>query len=252
MRILTTVLVMVFLLVPTGPAQAQSLSDRFKSLFGGDKTAELTQAQAAEGLKEALARGVDRAIGRLGRKDGFLGDQAVRIPVPEQLETLTGLARRLGAGDRVDAFEQSMNRAAEQAVPEAASILGDAVRAMTLDDAISIVRDGETAATDYFRRNAEDRLREAFRPIVEKTTDANGVARALKGLSSQAGGRLGGLASLSGGAISDDELDLDRYVTDRALDGLFYYIAEEEKAIRRDPVGRGSDLLETVFGRSRR
>lgn len=202
----------------------------------------LSQGDAALGIKESLAQGASAAITRLGRPDGFLKDQAVKILLPGNLSKLADTARKLGASKQVDALELAMNRAAEKAVVSAADIFADAVRDMSVKDALAIVRGGDDAGTQYFRRTTEDQLRERFRPIVEDATAETGVAKRYKSLSKKAGG-LGGL--LGGG----ESVDLDAYVTEKAMDGLFHYIAQEEKAIRKNPVGRGSELLQRVFGR---
>lgn len=202
----------------------------------------LSQGDAALGIKESLAQGTRAAISRLGRPDGFLKDRAVRILLPGNLSKLAETARKLGASKQVDALELAMNRAAEKAVASAADIFADAVRDMSVNDALAIVRGGDDAGTQYFRRTTEGQLRERFRPIVESATSETEVAKRYKSLSKKAGG----LDALLGGG---EAVDLDGYVTEKAMDGLFHYIGEEEKAIRKNPVGRGSELLQRVFGR---
>ena len=172
----------------------------------------------------------------------------MKILVPEKLRRIADLARQLGAGKKVDTFELSMNRAAEKAVPAAADILGNAVREMTLQDAIGLVRGGDTSATDFFRRTSEDKLYAAFRPLVEKQTAAVGVTQKYKDFSKKAGGNALAGALLGGGQSSTSSTDLDDYVTREAIDGLFHVIAEQEKQIRRNPAARTSDLLRRVFG----
>lgn len=199
------------------------------------------QAQAAAGVKEALASGVKTAITQLGKKDGFLGDSAVRIGLPGQLGSLAKTARKFGQGKYVDKLEESMNRAAEQAVPAAADILSDAVRAMSVQDAVGIVSGGSDSATKYFRRSSGDKLKAAILPIVKQQTSKTGVANRYKDLSKKGGGLLG---RLGGG----DSVDLDDYVTDKTLDGLFHVIAEQEASIRSNPMATGSSILKSVFG----
>lgn len=206
-------------------------------------TGRVSQGDAAAGMKEALAKGVDQAVRQLGRKDGFLGDEIVRISVPKKLQKLAKTARKLGAEKYVDAFEVSMNRAAEKAVPLAAGVFADAVREMSVEDALGIVRGGDDSATQYFRKVSDERLEAAFLPIVSQTMNETNVAKSYKKLSRKAGG-LGGLL---GG--SDKDADLDHYVTRKAMDGLYYYVAEKEKAIRKNPLAQGSDLLRRVFGK---
>ena len=232
----------------SGTAGSQSLKDTLRdSLLGrSDSRGNVSETEAAGGIKEALAQGVDRAVRQLGKPDGFFRDQAVKILVPEDLRKMADLARRLGAGRRVDAFELSMNRAAEQAVPKAAGILGDAVRQMTLQDAIGLVRGGETSATDFFRRVSEEKLYSAFRPIVEQQTQNVGVTRKYKDMVKKAGGS--GLGAALLGGDNAQSADLDDYVTREAIDGLFHVIAEQERQIRRNPASRTTELLRRVFG----
>lgn len=229
-------------------AQAQSLEDQLKDRLLGDRSgsASLNERDAAGGIREALAQGVDRAVRQLGTQDGFFRDQAVKILVPGKMRKAADTLRKVGAGKQVDAFELSMNRAAEQAVPAAAGILSDAVRQMTLRDAIGLVRGGETSATDFFRRTSEQKLFDAFRPIVAKQTEAAGVTRRYKDLTKKNGGTV---ALLLGGGEGGNagNLDLDDYVTREAIDGLFHVIAEQERRIRQDPAARTSELLRRVF-----
>lgn len=229
-------------------AGAQSIEQQLKDrlLGSSSSTTNLNERDASGGIKEALAQGVDRAVRQLGKPDGFFRDQAVKILVPEKLRRLADLARQLGAGKKVDAFELSMNRAAEKAVPAAANILADSVRQMTLQDAIALVRGGDTSATDFFRRTSEQKLYDAFRPIVAKQTAEVGVTQKYKDFSKKAGGNaLAG--ALLGGQGGTSSADLDDYVTREAIDGLFHVIAEQEKQIRSNPAARTTDLLRRVF-----
>jgi len=239
-------------------------SSQFKELL--NKVKQSAQAPAATssasalptgdiiaGLKEALAKGTTSAINSLGREGGFLDNAKVRIPLPGKLEQVGQLARQLGQGQKVDAFEQSMNRAAEKAVPQVAQIFGDAIRKMTMDDARGILAGGDHAATDFFRRVAGDALTARIHPIVAQATDSVGVTQKYKALTASASGgalgnalgALGGHASTSGG----NALDLDDYVTSKTLDGLFTTIGEQEASIRQNPAARTTDLLKKVFGR---
>ena len=227
---------------------AESAVEQALRGLGSRRGSRLSQGDAAGGIKEALAQGVDRSIRQLGRPDGFFRDAAVKILVPDELEQLGDIARGRGKGARVDAFEESMNRAAEKAVPAAATILGDAVRAMTIQDAIGLVRGGETSATDFFRRSSEQKLFTSFRPIVAQQTASVGVTQKYKAFSDRAGG--GALGALLGGGGRDGRsaLDLDDYVTEGAIDGLFHVIAGQERQIRSNPASRNTDLLRRVFG----
>ena len=216
--------------------------------------ANVTDGDIAAGLKEALAKGTTNAINSLGREGGFFNNRKVRIPLPGKLEQVGKLARQLGQGAKVDAFELSMNRAAEKAVPQVADIFGDAIRQMTLNDARGILTGGEHAATDFFRRVAGDALTARIRPIVARATDSVGATQKYKALTAgngEFGGALGSLGALGGGhgaATGGSALDLDDYVTRKTLDGLFTVIGEQEQSIRTNPAARGTDLLKKVFG----
>jgi hypothetical protein len=225
-------------------AQADDWRDRLKESLGGSRSTRISESEASGGIKEALAQGVHRAVTQLGRTDGFYGDSAVRIRIPGQLGEIADTARKLGAGRKVDEFELAMNRAAEKAVPVAADVFADAVRQMTVRDAIDIVRGEPDAGTRFFRRVTEERLRAQFHPIVQDATQNAGVTQRYKAMV----GRNSGLLQLLGGGES---LDLDEYVTDAALDGLFKVVADQERAIREDPAQRSSELLRKVFGSRR-
>ena len=245
-------LIIAILLIVSPPLWAKDKSkDLLNQLVGGSKTqsstssgSDVSESDASAGIKESLAQGVSASIKRLGTTDGFLKDQVVRIAVPKSMRTLADTASKLGAGKYVDEFETSMNRAAEKAVPAAADIFADAIRQMTVKDALGIVRGEPDAGTQYFRRVTEDKLRDSFLPIVSKATGETGVTKSYKKLSKKGGG-LGGL--MGGG----ESMDLDGYVTDKAMDGLFYYIAEQEKSIRKNPMATGSALLGRVFGKGK-
>lgn len=239
---------LVLIVLLAGCAQKggnNALGKAFTNISGLDSRqlmrSALTDSEVVAGLKEALASGVETAINTLGRPGGFLGNKLVEIAVPDAIEPIASAARTLGQGDQVDALETTMNRAAEKAVPQAAGILGDAIRAMTVDDAMSILNGKNDAATKYFQRVSEDKLAASFKPIVKRVTDQVGVTAAYKELIEPAGG----LLNL---AMPDNKLDIDTYITDEALDGLFTYIAKQEKNIRKNPAARATDLLKKVFG----
>jgi hypothetical protein len=194
----------------------------------------------AAGIKEALAVGTERAVTQLSRVDGYFGNAAVKILMPPSLQRVAEIARVAGYQKQVDEFVLSMNRAAEAAAPQAARYFGDAIRTMTLDDVRGILTGGDTAATEFFRRKTHDKLYAAFKPVVAKKVDEVGATRAYKDM-------LGGVGNLP--LANRQSLDLDHYVTNRALDGLFLTVGEEEKKIRTNPAARTTDLLKTVFGR---
>ncbi len=238
----------IALLCITSSTFAASLEDKLRGALTtkGGATSSLSQTDATGGVKEALARGVEQAISQLGKPDGFFRDQAVKILVPKKLRKVTDLAKKLGYGQQVDNFELAMNRGAEQAVPAASNILGDAVRGMSVKDAVSLVRGGDSAATDYFRQSSEQKLYDAFLPIVSKQTANTGVSQKYKSLAGSVGSNPLG-ATLLGG--DNKSADLDGYVTNKAIDGLFQVIAAKEADIRSNPAAQTTSLLRKVFGK---
>jgi len=239
-----------------GGSQFKDLLNKLKQPAHGTNSSplgsNLPTSDIAAGLKEALAKGTTSAINSLGRDGGFWNNAKVRIPLPGKLEQAGKLARQLGQGAKVDAFELSMNRAAEKAVPQVAEIFGDAIRKMSLSDARGILTGGDHAATDYFRRVAGDALTARIHPIVANATDSVGVTQKYKSFTSgSSGGALGGLLGSLDGGKSDhggSALDLDDYVTKKTLDGLFTEIGAQEQSIRTNPGARTTDLLKKVFG----
>lgn len=204
----------------------------------------LSQGQIGAGLKEALSIGAERAVDYLGKPGGFLNDSNVRIPLPGAVDKIASGLRAVGQGALVDEFETTMNQAAEAAIPKTLDIVKDTVQNMTLDDASKILNGGDDAATRYLREKAGPSLEKAIKPIVSQATNQVGATASYKQLTANVGGgMLGGL--LGGGS----NLDLDSYVTEKTLDGLFYKLAQEEKAIRENPVARSTDLLKQVFGK---
>lgn len=202
-------------------------------------TRSFTDADALGALKETLTQGADAAIGKLGAVDGFLGNPDVRIKLPGQLDKRAKWMRWAGFGDELDALATTMNRAAEAAVPEAKQLLVEAVKDMTVTDAQEILTGGDDSVTQYFRGATQDQLRQRLLPIVKQKTDTLGLVGQYNKL-------VGSAARY--GLLSAEEANLEDYVTGKALDGLYFMIAQEERAIRNDPVGQASDLLKRVFG----
>ena len=200
----------------------------------------LSNEEMVAGLKAALQEGTRFAVDSLGRNGGYLDNADVRIPMPHSLVWVEKSLRTLGQEKLADDFVASMNHAAEQAVPEAAAIFSEAIQAMTLDDARAILTGPDDAATQYFRAHTETALTRRMRPIISRATDNTGVTSAYKRMLSGAGG----LGSL----LPGDATDIDGYVTQQALDGLFSVVAEEEQRIRENPLARSSELLKKVFG----
>jgi len=195
---------------------------------------------SAAGIKEALAVGTERAVQSLSKPDGYFGNAAVKILMPSSIQKVADVARMAGYQKQVDDFVLSMNRAAEAAAPLASRYFGDAIRDMTLDDARGILTGGDTAATDFFRGKTRDKLYTAFKPIVSQKVGEVGATRAYKDM-------MGRYETVP--MMKSQSLDLDDYVTNKSLDGLFHMVAEEEKKIRTNPAARTTDLLKTVFGK---
>lgn len=209
-----------------GRAQALSLAD-------------LSGADATRGVKAALGRGAEAAVALLGRPDGFLGNPKVRIPLPGQLEDAAKLMKTFGQGKRVDELTTAINRAAEAAVPMGKDVLVKAVQDMSVTDAKTILTGGDTSVTDFFADKTRAPLGERFLPIVTQATQKVRLARHYDAFAGKA-------ASL--GLLKREDANLAGYVTGKTLDGLYLMIGEEERKIRRDPVGTGSAILEKVFG----
>ncbi len=212
---------------------------------------ELSQDQMAQGLQDALGKGLQQAIARLGHDGGFLTNLQVRIPTPEKLQKVETALRAMKEDKLADDFIITMNHAAEQAVPEAASVFANALKQLTIQDAKSILSGPDDAATQYFQKTTQTNLYAKFYPIVQKATAKTGVTAAYKSLIEKAnvGQGLGSFGSVLGGSPLDkDSLDIDAYVTSKAMDGLFKMVAEEEKQIRQNPIARTTDLMQKVFG----
>ncbi len=233
-------------LVLAAPAHAIDWNEMLRGVLGKPATEPaasgvdaLSTADINAGLKEALTRGAETAVAQLGQKDGFFGNTALKIPLPPSLQKADKAMRLLGMGKQADALVLSMNRAAEAAVPEAKTLLVDAVKAMTLEDARGILTGGQTSATDFFRRKTEAQLTERFAPIVKATTDQVGLAQ-------QYNQYAGAAAQFN--LIDKKQASIEQYVTQQALDRLYTVIGEKESAIRANPMQAGSDLLKKVFG----
>ncbi|MBS0542629.1 MAG: DUF4197 domain-containing protein [Proteobacteria bacterium] len=199
----------------------------------------LSNADAAGGLKEALTQGAGRAVELLGRDGGFLNNSKVRIPLPGVLEQAAPLLRMAGRGKDLDQLETTMNRAAEAAVPEAKTLLMAAVRDMSVKDAKDILTGGDDSVTQYFRSKTQSQLTQRFLPIVRQQTDRLSVSSQYNALASKAAGV---------GLVKGEDAQIEGYVTRKALDGLYLMIAEEEKAIRRNPLEAAGSLAKKVFG----
>ena len=198
-----------------------------------------SETDAAAGVRTALERGASSAVSLLGRSDGFLGNPKVRIELPGFLKDAAKLLKATGQGKRVDELVTAMNRAAEAAVPEAKALLLSAAKAMSVEDATKIVKGGDTSVTQFFTTKTREPLGVKFLPIVEKATEKVSLAKKYDALAGKASGL---------GLMKKEEANLNGYVTGKALDGLYVMIGEEEKKIRKDPIGTGSAILKKVFG----
>ncbi len=228
----------LIVLLTAAPASAQ-LDWLFKGLGVGQQT-ELSEVRIVSGLKEALQVGTENAVNLTGRLDGYLRNQAIKILMPEKLQTMEKGLRLVGYGQQVDEFVLSMNRAAERAAPFAKQIFWDAIGELSFDDARKILTGGDTAATDYFKAKTTEKLMAAFRPVVGQAIDEVGVTRQYKELT--------GLVQTIP-FIKSEAFDIDQYVVTKALDGLFHVVGEEERKIRTDPSARVTDLLKEVFAK---
>ena len=200
---------------------------------------DFTDKDAGGGLKEALTQGASKAVDLLGKQDGFLKNKAVKIPMPDGLRQAEKVMRTFGMKKQADELITAMNRAAEAAVPEAKTLLVGAVRDMSVDDAKKILTGGDTAGTEYFKDKTSAQLKEKFKPIVQKAMEKVGLAKTYDKFASK---------GAQYGVISKEDADIDNYVTQKTLDGLFTMVAEEEKAIRKNPVGAAGSLAKKVFG----
>lgn len=209
--------------------------------FAKTSGSNLDDSTIIRGLKEALSTGTARAVKLVSQRDGYFGNEMIKILMPEKIRTVADLLSRFGFQSQVDDFVLSMNRAAEKAAPKAAEHFVSALRDMTFDDARNILQGGDTAATEYFKRKTGDRIFSAFKPVVTSSMRDVGVTRHYTQMMDK-------LESLPFAGTTASSFDLDDYVTTKAVDGLFRMLGEEEKKIRTDPAARGTELLKKVFG----
>lgn len=236
-------------------AQANALSlddlvkkdnvDKIKDSLTQDKQGSssslnsLSNQDMVGGLKEALSQGAEKAVKNLGTAGGFLNNEKVRIPLPPSVQKVGKTMRSVGMGKYADELDTAMNRAAEAAVPEAKTLLVDSVKKMSVEDAKGILQGGDDSATQYFRRTTSEQLTQKFKPIVQAAMAKVNVADKYN--------RFAGKAAKFG-LVKEQDANLDNYVTQKALDGLYLMVAEEEKAIRKDPVSAAGSLAKKVFG----
>jgi hypothetical protein len=200
---------------------------------------KISNQDATSGMKAALEKGTQAAVGSLGKTDGFLGNNAVKILLPDSLKRYEKTMRQVGMGKYADELVTTMNRAAEAAVPEAKPLFVDAVKKMSVQDAKGILTGGNTSATEYFKRTMSEPLRAKFLPIVAQSTKKVQVAEKYNQFAAQ---------GAKYGLVKKEDANLDAYISQKTLDGLFYMVGEEEKKIRANPVAAGSDIIKKVFG----
>jgi hypothetical protein len=230
----------VMLIIFTGTSLAISLDDVMKGLGSATKPGSTDEATTVSGLKEALSIGTENAVKNVSQLDGYFGNKMIKILMPEKIQKVADVLKMAGYQQQVDDFILSMNRAAEKAAPQATSYFVDAIKSMTFEDATKILHGGDTSATEFFKGKTQDKLYAAFKPIVSSSMNEVGVTHSYKEM-------MGQYEALP--FMSKESLDLDHYVTNKSLDGLFYMIGQEEKKIRTDPSARVTDLLKSVFGK---
>ncbi|HEX9136525.1 MAG TPA: DUF4197 domain-containing protein, partial [Nitrospirota bacterium] len=190
------------------------------------------------GLKEALSIGAKNGVKTVSQVDGYFGNPLIRIPMPENIQRIEKALRKAGFNKEVDRFILSMNRAAEKAAPQALNLFVNAVKEMTIPDAVGILRGNDTAATDYLKSKTFDELYKSFKPSISSSMNDVGVTRTFKEMMDK---------TRRIPFLKKESVDLDHYVTSKALDGLFTVVGQEEKKIRKDPAARVTELLKTVF-----
>ncbi len=236
-------LLAIFVLMGLMTIHPPSASAQFKNILRGIKKTlrggELSENKIIQGLKEALQIGTGNAVQNVSQVDGYYKNPKVRIPLPESVQKVEKVLRAVGYGPKVDAFELSMNRAAERAAPEAKSLFIGSIKQMSFSDAREILQGRDNEATLYFEDKTRGRLNELFKPIVHRVMSEVGVTRSYQELDTK-------VRSIP--FTERISFDLDEYVTNKGLDGLFHMVAEEERKIRQDPAARITDLLKEVFG----
>lgn len=235
-RIICKVL-LVFVFYTT--AAHAGILDNFMKNIGSPANEGPNNSTVVSGLKEALSIGTENAVKHVSQTDGFFGNKMIKIFMPEKIQEVANVLSKVGYQKEVDEFVLSMNRAAEKAAPKAASYFVGAIKEMSFEDARGILKGGDTAATEFFKKKTSDKIYEAFKPIISSSMNEVGVTNAYKKMMTR-------YESLP--FMSKQSLDLDHYVTNKSLDGLFYMVGQEEKKIRTDPAARVTDLLKTVFG----
>ncbi|PKL51587.1 MAG: DUF4197 domain-containing protein [Nitrospira bacterium HGW-Nitrospira-1] len=216
------------------------LLDTFMKGVGSPASEGTDNDTVVNGLKEALSIGTENAVRNVSQTNGYFGSKMIKILMPDKIRKVAGVISKLGYQKEVDEFVLSMNRAAEKAAPKATSCFVGAIREMSFEDARGILKGGDTAATEFFKKKTHDKIYEAFKPIISTSMNEVGATRSYKNMMAR-------YESIP--FVDKQSLDLDHYVTNKSLEGLFYMVGQEEKKIRTDPAARVTDLLKTVFGK---
>ncbi len=240
MKLRIALAVVCIMFIPSQVVMAGLIDDLLEKVQT-PSTSSIDEATAVSGLKEALSVGTASAVKLVSRENGYFENEAIKILLPEKVQIIGEVLRNAGFGKEVDAFILGMNRAAEKAAPKAKPVFVNAIKDMTFQDAGKILNGGDTAATDYFRSKTSSRLFDAFKPEISSSMKEVGVARQYKAVTERY------LSLIPFG--SADSLDLDQYVTNKALAGLFVMLGQEEKKIRTNPTARTTEILKKVFGK---
>ncbi|MFT4024952.1 MAG: DUF4197 domain-containing protein [Flavihumibacter sp.] len=217
-----------------------SILKKAGDILGGKsgQGSSLSTDEIISGLKEALTLGAQKSADKLSAADGFFKDAAVKVLMPEEAKKVESKLRAIGMGKLVDDAILSMNRAAEEASKSAAPIFVNAVKSMSVQDALGILRGADTAATGYLRKSTSSALTASFRPVIEQALQKTGATKYWKEV----------FETYNKFSLKPVNADLTGFVTDKAMDGIFYYVADEEKKIRKDPAARATEILKKVFG----
>lgn len=237
MRFACAFVIAAFAVACTSTQISQTLGEVNKTLGGG--AAPLTTAEVAQGLKEALIKGISTGADLVSQVDGYFGNPQIKIPFPPDVVRVEEKLRQIGLGNQVDKFVMTLNRGAEDAAKQAKPIFIEAIRAMTIEDAWAILRGEDDAATQYLRRTTSGLLKEKFKPVIQSSLDKVNATKYYSDIVTTYN---------KIPLVQKVNPDLDDYATDKAIDGLFLMIAKEEKNIREDPVARTTELLKRVFG----
>lgn len=229
--------ILVFVLTGCTSAQINQAIDGVNKTIGGDKP--LTTAEVAEGLKEALVKGISTGSDLVSVTDGYFKNPEIKIPFPPDIKKVEDALRKIGLGSQVDKFVMTLNRGAEDAAKEAKPIFIAAIKSMTIQDAWSILRGEDNAATEYLKRTTSGLLKEKFKPVIQSSLNKVNATKYYSDIVT----RYNQIP-----LVDKVNPSLDDYATDKAIEGLFLMIAKEEKNIRQDPIARTTELLKKVFG----